>query len=274
MTKLILLFIAYSVVMAIIKKRAEKKAREQAAANGELPEDDDREDIEPEIEAPPEKSRTRVMKGKPFLMSGEAAENDELRRERPEADRREHERVTHDKPQWEKYKAERHQPEKAERAEKAQSAEKARPEPAKAANRGQSILDQLAKELGLPSPSGEQPVPSAPPRKRQDTEYKPTAAEGGKPTARPTATRDNEARKWVSAGTSGSSSNSSANAPVATVQTLAPLSSRFTNPPLSRPDDMASAMVVQAILGEAPGLRYWRDAAGRRRPPAPEEKKA
>lgn len=253
MTKLILLFIAYSVVMAILKKRAEKKAREQAAANGGAVEDDF-DDIEYEAEAPPEHSRTRVMKGRPFLMSGEAAETSEDRNERPDPDRGERgptkfekqarEQSVPEKAKPEKYSAERHQPERMET------------KPQSASNRGQSILDQLAKELGLPTPTETSPQPSAPapqPRPRPQTEVRPA------PVAQPAT------KVAIPHGQDPWASRTALGRPAAAVSSSQQrLETSINKPNLARPDDMASAMVVQAILSEAPGLRYWRGQVARR----------
>lgn len=253
MTKLILLFIAYSVVMAILKKRAEKKAREQAAANGGAV-DDDIDDIEYEAEAPPEQSRTRVMKGRPFLMSGEAAETSEDRNERPDPDRGERGPV-----KFERAKPEVYQPEKlSSKSSENLPTEKSETPARSSSNRGQAILDQLAKELGLPIPNDGYPQPSTPapapqPRPKPQPEVRPTAVTQPAPKVAPPKAQEPWQTRTPAAKTQ---------APASPVYRSA--DSHIQRPNLTRPDDVASALVLQAIFSEPPGLRYLRGHAARR----------
>jgi|GEM_PF-5935867 len=227
MTKIIFLIILAQVVFGIYRQRAARKAAEAEAQaeNGEVIPADNRQD------------RDQIGQRR--------RESENIRDSHDE-----HHRTQRARPDWE---AGEHQPSPLRQPRRPDKRSQAPSKtPSKAKSLGRDLLEQLAKELGLPMAEEKESPPSRPNAPPQPARPHPalpgTAKKAAKGPERPREKSPDALRKP---------------SPI-----LEPLSHAVAPPAaiplpmISKPEDVASAIVLQAILGEAPGLKSWKRYRG------------
>jgi hypothetical protein len=273
MTKILLLFLLYSVVVAIMKKRAAK----QAAENGDDGEDGDELEMKP-APAPPQKEKGRktidLGPDRSYKEAGAKAPDAKAQKvrgrsvttESEETDRDEHRRSQRGSTDWE---ADEHAPSPFRKSNPAKAAnnppsQSEAPTPAKKA--GREVLEILARELGLPIPT--EPTP---PSRPAPAKYKPPVipeveSAAAKKPARPTISDEVRNSNWDgkrAKDKSAIAAKAKADDPYArqgfaSNGGTAKYASRLSAESLREPGDVANAIVMQSLLGEPPGMRYWK----------------
>lgn len=274
MNTLIVLIIIGQVVYTLWRKRAAQQAEQEADLPGEeMPAAEHPKasrtqtsgqvrGATPAYRAEAPEAKAQSMRGKPFVPGSEAEVHEEhsrTRRDLPNGDRGEHEASPFSRPKP-----------KAPDAPRSAPPASASPSRNPGKGLGKDLLDQLAKELGLPAPDEilNRPPSRPTPAKPAPANAAAKAPEKGRPKEAVYSERNYAERTY----TERSGRDDNRRRPIATqaaVSASAASSKPLDLPPLAlaRPEDVAAGMVLQSILGEAPGLRLWQQS--RRARPKP-----
>ncbi len=273
MNTLIVLIIIGQVVYTLWRKRAAQKAEQEADfPEGEIPAAEHPKasrtqtsgqvrGATPTYRAEAPEAKAQTQRSKPFIPGNEAEVHEEhsrTRRNTPDWDRDTHGESPFSKP-------------KATSVEKGTPGASSSPVQKPAKGLGRDLLDQLAKELGLPAPDEIIERQSRPaPAKSSPAKPETKAPEKGRAKEAVYAERNYSERTYAER----SGRDDIRRRPTATqaaVSASAASSMPLALPPLAlmRPEDVAAGIVVQSILSEAPGLRLWQQSRRSRPNSAP-----